>query len=64
MKQRITIRVKNRSNDHVHFERVRELPDGVSVPMEQILSSLLWLYSGLDVFIQVDYGAYNEKLFG
>ena len=47
------IEVQNVANDHVHFARLVTLPDAVEFPFSKIVESLLFLYSGLDVFINI-----------
>lgn len=47
------IEVQNVANDHVHFARLITLPDSIEFPYEKIVESLLFLYRGLDVLINI-----------
>ena len=62
MLQRVEIGVYNCANDHCHFKRALDLPDGVSLPLNQILEVLYWLFQGLDIVIRVNYNKFNEKM--
>lgn len=50
----IKVSVQNVSNDHVHFERVLDVHQDIKIPYENLVSSLLWLYSGLNVKVVIE----------
>lgn len=50
----IEITVQNVSNDHVHFKRLLSESDAVQVPYSSIISTLLYLYKGLDVKVNIN----------
>lgn len=53
--QSIEFIVKNRDNEHCHFKRSLDVPDGVVVDVNQIVSSLKTLYQGLNIIISVNF---------
>lgn len=62
MRQQIVVKVQNVENDHVHFKRSLDLPDGLQIPYNEIQKSLRWLFQGLNVEISVSQSIYNEHL--
>lgn len=58
MKKQIRISVQNVSNEHVHFERLVDCDGSINVPYDNIISSLLWLYNGLNVKVVIETANY------
>lgn len=54
MKTQIKISVQNVSNNHVHFERIIEQDTSISIPYDNLISSLLFLYDGLNVKVVIE----------
>ena len=59
---RYVVSVRNISNNRVHFERVIDLPSSVQFPYEKVNSSLLFLFNGLDVSVDVSCHSFNSKM--
>ena len=58
MKKQLRVSVQNVSNEHVHFERCIDLDPNLVVPYDSLVSSLLWLYSGLNVKVVIETANY------
>ena len=54
MKKQLRVSVQNVSNEHVHFERCVDCDDSLQVPYENLVSSLLWLFNGLNVKVVIE----------
>ena len=58
MKKQLRVLVQDVSNEHVHFERCIDMDSNLFVPYDSLVSSLLWLYSGLNVKVVIETANY------
>lgn len=54
MKKQVRVSVQNITNEHVHFERLVDIDGSIATPYDTIVSSLLWLYNGLNVKVVIE----------
>lgn len=58
MKKQLRVSVQNVSNEHIHFERVLDSDSNIVIPYDNIVTSLLWLYQGLNVKVVIETASY------
>lgn len=58
MKRQLRVSVQNISNDHVHFERCIDSDESIKVPYDSLVSSLMWLYQGMNVKVVIETATY------
>lgn len=57
----IEISVNNVKNEHCHFKRVIDVPTSLSIPYDNLVKSLLFLFQGLDVTVNIKVASHGSK---